>query len=211
VDVERNLSLTKFLSCLTAWNAHLAPALSRLAEANSLNASTYLDLKHFSFGIDYAFMFGKETAHRLRPNMYGIIRIKNLGFIDEIDLFPSASMLLGNQTLYFLDENYSEVQSLLQSYGINNFSQLSHRRPRLAEYILTNYVTYEERLENAFGIMNYSLSLPIMIRINYFTLSTGYYVNFPIALPGEEIDLSPNNYFNIALLYTIPFGLNKGK
>jgi hypothetical protein len=178
---------------------------------NALNASTYLDLKHFSIGVDYAFLFGQETAHRIRPNMYGIIRIKNLGFIDEIDLFPSASMLIGNQTLYFLDENYSEAQSLLQTYGINNFSQFSQRRPRLAQYILANYVTYDERIENVFGIMNYSLSLPIMIRMNYFTISTGYYVNFPVALPGEEIDLNPNNYFNISLLYTIPFGLKKVK
>jgi len=178
---------------------------------NSLNASTYIDLKHFSFGLDYAFMFGQEIVHRIRPNMYGIIRIKNLGFIDEIDIFPSASMLLGDQNMYFLDENYSEVQSLLQQHGINNFSNFSQKRPKLAQYILANYVTYDERIEDVFGIMNYSLSLPIMVRINYFTISTGYYVNFPIALPGEEIDLSPNNYYNVSLLYTIPFGIYKKK
>jgi len=178
---------------------------------NSLNVSTYFDLKHFSIGLDYAFLFGEETAHRLRPNMYGIIRIKNLGFIDEIDILLSVSLLLGNEKIYFLDENYSQVQSLLEQYGINNFYNFSQKRPWLAQYIISNYVTYDERLENVFGIMNYSLSLPIMVKINYFTLSTGYYINFPVALPGEDIDLSPNNYFNVALLYTIPFGLNKSK
>lgn len=172
---------------------------------NSLNASTYLDLKHLSLGIDYAFMFGQETAHRMRPNLYGIIRIKNIGFIDEIDIFPTISMLIGNQTLYFLDENYSQIQSVLEQYGINNFNRFSRRHPRMAEYILANYITYDERTENVFGIMNYSMSLPVMVKISNFSLSTGYYINFPIALPGEDIDLSPNNYFNISLIYTIPF------
>ena len=176
---------------------------------NSLNASTYLDLKHFSFGVDYSFMFGQETAHRIRPNMYGIIRIKTKGFIDEIDFFPSASLLLGNATIYYLDENYSQLQSLLEQQGINNFQQFRQRRPRLAQYLITNYVTYEDRTENVFGIMNYSLSLPIMFRMNRFTFSTSYYINFPVALPGEEIDLSPNSYFNVSLLYSIPFGLKK--
>lgn len=176
---------------------------------DALNASTYLDLKHFSFGVDYSFMFGHETAHRIRPNMYGIIRIKTKGFIDEIDIFPSASLLLGNATIYYLDENYSQLQSMLDQQGINDFQQFKQRRPRLAQYLITNYVTYEERTENVFGIMNYSLSLPIMIRMSRFTLSTSYYINFPVALPGEEIDLSPNSYFNVSLLYSIPFGLKK--
>jgi len=176
---------------------------------NSLSASTYYDLKHFSFGVDYAFMFGQETAHRLRPNIYGIIRFKNLGFIDEIDLFPSASMLIGDQTIYYLDENYSQVQSMIRQYGINNFNAFKNNNPRLAQYIISNNITYDEHTENVFGIMNYSISLPIMVRIKYFTLSTGYYINFPVALPGEDIDLSPNNYFNAALLYTIPFGIKK--
>jgi hypothetical protein len=48
-----------------------------------------------------------------------------------------------------------------------------------------------------------------MIRMSRFTLSTSYYINFPVALPGEEIDLSPNSYFNVSLLYSIPFGLKK--
>jgi hypothetical protein len=176
---------------------------------DALNASTYLDLKHFSFGVDYSFMFGYETAHRIRPNMYGIIRIKTKGFIDEIVFFPSASLLLGNAMIYYLDENYSQLQSMLNQYGINDFQQFRQRRPRLTQYLITNYVTYEERTENVFGIMNYSLSLPIMFRMSRFTLSTSYYINFPVALPGEDIDLSPNSYFNVSLLYSIPFGLKK--
>lgn len=173
---------------------------------NALNASTYFDFKYFSVGLDYSFLFGEETAHRLRPNMYGIIRIKNLGFIDEIDIFPSVSMLLGDETLYYLDENYSQIKSVLENYGIDDFNRFRQRRPRLAQYIYSNYVTYDERSENVFGIMNYSVSLPIMVRIGRFTVSSGYYVNFPVALPGEDIDLSPNNYFNVGLMYTIPFG-----
>ena len=172
---------------------------------NALNASTYLDLKHFSFGVDYAFLFGDETAHRIRPNMYGVIRIKTSSFINEIYFFPSASMLLGNQTVYFLDENYSQLQAVLERDGIGNLQQHRRRRPNLTQYLIDNYVTYEERSDDVFGIMNYSLSLPIMFRMSRFTLSTSYYINFPIALPGEDIDLSPNSYFNVSLLYSIPF------
>jgi len=207
-------SITKKLGFIASYDHYFYAVNKEFEEftypiTNSLNVSTYYDLKHFSFGIDYSFLFGQELAHRLRPNIYGTIRIKKLGFIDEIDLFPSASILLGNEKIYFLDENYSQVQSLLEQYGISDFNQFKHRHPRLAEYIVANYVTYDERLENVFGIMNYSLSMPIMVKINYFTLSLGYYVNFPIALPGEDIDLNTNSYFNAALLYTIPFGLKK--
>lgn len=179
---------------------------------NSLGISSYVDIKFLSVGVDYAFLFGSEHAHRIRPNIYGTIRIKKVGFIDEIDIFPSASLLLGNSTIYYLNENYQQVQSFIhQMGGWEQYQRFKRNHPNLANYTISNLITYDEEIKNVFGIMNYSFSVPVMIRKGNFTLSVGYYLNIPVPLPGEEIDLNPNSYYNIACLYSIPFKSRKKK
>jgi len=179
---------------------------------NSLSISSYVDIKFLSIGVDYAFLFGTEQAHRIRPNIYGTIRIKEAGFIDEIDIYPSAGILLGNSTIYYLSENYQEVQSYIHNIGgWEQYQRFRRNYPNLANYTISSLITYDEEIKNVFGIMNYSFSIPVMIRKGYFTLSAGYYINFPVPLRGEEIDLNPNSYYNIACLYSIPFKSRKKK
>jgi len=173
-----------------------------LTEVLSLN--TYYDVKVLSFGFDYAYLFGKEMAHRLRPNIFATIRFPEVGFIDEISLFPSASMLFGNENIYYVDGNYQAIRSIIRRIGLRRFLLIYQNNPELIEDLFL-----EEGFSNVFGLMNYSFSLPVNFKFGNFSFSTGYFLNIPVALPGENIDISPNHYFNVMALYFIP--LNKKK
>ena len=173
-----------------------------LTEALSL--STYYDVSILSFGFDYTYLFGKETAHRLRPNIYATIRFPDVGFIDEISIFPTASMLLGNQNIYYVNGNYQALRSLIRKIGLRRFLQIYQYNPELIENLFP-----EEGFKNVFGIMNYSFSIPVNFKFGNFSFSTSYFLNIPVALPGEEIDVTPNHYFNAMALYFIPFNKKK--
>lgn len=166
----------------------------------SIGLTTYFDLKFISPGVDYTFYFGDEIAHRIRPAVYSTIRIKNIWFLDDISFYPGVSMLFGNQKIITLNENYQAIQSILRRIGHGKFLGLYKNRPELINSLVT-----EESIQTTFGLMNYSLSLPVSFRSGRFSISTGYYINFPVALPDENIDTSPNGYFNMMILYSVPF------
>jgi hypothetical protein len=166
----------------------------------ALSMTTYVDIKFLSAGIDYTFLFGEETAHRFRPMLFATIRFPLRGFIDEISVIPSASLLFGNQNIYYIDGNFQTLRQLYQRLGQKRFLQLYRKYPELISSLLP-----EEGIKNVFGLMNYSFSLPVTLKFGNFSLSTGYYLNIPVALPGETIDTSFNHYFNVMALYYIPF------
>ncbi|MBS0000694.1 MAG: hypothetical protein KFF73_17060 [Cyclobacteriaceae bacterium] len=166
----------------------------------SLNLTTYYDLDFISFGFDYTFLFGEENAHRLRPHVFSTIRFPDVGFIDEISLIPSASVLFGNQNIYYLNGNYWKLRYLIRRYGLQTVLRKYRNNPELIESLLP-----EEEFNNVFGLMNYSFSLPVNFKFSNLSISTGYFLNIPVALPGETIDETPNHFFNVMALYFIPF------
>ena len=165
----------------------------------SLNITSYYDLEPLSFGFDYTFLFGKETAHRLRPHIFSTIRFRNVGFIDEVSLIPSASVLFGNQNIYYMDGNYTRLRYLVRKFGLRSVKRMYSNNQEYIESLLP-----EETIENEFGLMNYSFSLPLNFRFGNLLISTGYFLNLPVALPGETIDESPNHYFNMLFMYFLP-------
>ena len=66
---------------------------------NSFNASTTYYVKRFNFGIDYGFLFGEETAHRIRGNISATFDKRNWGFIDRFAVSPNLSILFGNASI----------------------------------------------------------------------------------------------------------------
>ena len=167
---------------------------------NSLNISPYLDLKFLSVGVNYSFLFGDQTAHRIRPDIYGIISINHVGFIDKIQFLPGVSMYWGNQDVITQNTQYLNLKDFIRKVGFNRFRILySQYGDTLLQYI------YQEEVNNVFGLLNYNFSLPVNFYIGNFTLSCSYFYNIPVALPGEQIDLSPNSYFSTSIIYSIPF------
>jgi hypothetical protein len=167
----------------------------------SLNLTTYYDLDFISFGFDYTFLFGEETAHRVRPYVFSTIRFRNVGFIDEISLIPSVSVLFGNQNIYYMDGNYSKLRYLIRRYGLRSVLRMYRNNSEFIESLLP-----QEDFSNVFGLMNYSFSIPLNFKFGNLLISAGYFLNLPVALPGETIDESANHYFNLMAIYFIPFG-----
>jgi hypothetical protein len=193
---------------------------------NSANVSTYYDIGKFTLASDYSFMFGEELAHRLRFNLMYSFSGKDWGFIDRFVFLPSVSLLMGNAFIYQVNPVFPEM-TLMTRYDIRQimfreYGELPVRylwRNDREKYYQLEELTYEQYKdelayyeisgENAFGIMNYSLTVPFYFYINNFTIALSYYYNIPVALPGETIDLENNSYAGASLIYNIPFRKKK--
>ncbi len=167
---------------------------------NSLNLSPYLDLKFISIGVDYSFLFGSESAHRIRPDIYGNISFRHLGFIDQLQFLPGVSVYFGNQNVVTQSLNYAKLSKFIQAIGLARFRLLYKKYGSgLYQYIV------KQEVNNEFGLMNYNFSLPVNLYVKNFTLSLSYFYNIPVALPNENIDETPNSYFSASLIYSVPF------
>ena len=167
---------------------------------NSLNVSSYFDLKYVTAGIDYSFLFGQESAHRIRPNLSGVIRTKKVGFIDRITMLPGIYVLLGNANILNTSTNFQTLRQIIRKIGWQQFLYLYEHRRDLIESLI-----YQSSEDNVFGLMNYSLGFPVYMYMGKFTVMMSYIINFPVALPGENIDLTPNSYFGATLIYNLHF------
>lgn len=193
---------------------------------NSINASTYYDIGKFTAATDYSFMLGDETAHRLRFNILYNISKNNWGFIDRFVFMPSASILLGNATIYQINPVYQELnlgtryeirQLMYDEYGDTLIKYLWRNKReeylKLEKAVYENnqdqFVTYEYEQDNQFGIMNYSFSAPFYFYIDNFTLALSYIYNIPVPLPGEDLQLDNNSYIGASLIYNIPLKKKK--
>jgi hypothetical protein len=193
---------------------------------NSASVSTYYELGKFTAASDYSYLFGDESAHRLRFNLMYTFAKKKWGFIDRFVFMPSASVLLGNATIYQMnpvypewtyDTRYDIRQLMFQDYGqLQVWNWWRHDRNYYFIMEQETYEKYKDELsyyeitaENKFGIMNYSLAAPFYFYVNNFTLALSYYYNIPVALSGEELDLENNSYVGVSLIYNIPFRKKK--
>ncbi len=167
---------------------------------NCLNLNPYLDFKFISIGVAYSYLFGSESAHRIRPDVYGNISIRHLGFIDQLQILPGVSLYYGNQNAVTQNLNYANLAKFIKKVGLIRFRLLFRKyRSKLYKYIV------QQEADNEFGLMNYNFCLPVNINIKNFTLSLSYFYNIPVALPNEDIDVSPNSYFNASIIYSVPF------
>jgi hypothetical protein len=110
-------------------------------------------------------------------------------------------VLFGNQNVYYTDGNYSKLRYLIKRYGLRAVRRMYRNNPEFIESLLP-----EEGFNNVFGLMNYSFSVPLNFKFGNLLVSAGYFLNLPVALPGENIDESANQYFNLMMLYFIPLG-----
>ena len=195
---------------------------------NSLNASTYLELGKFTLAGDYSFLFGEESAHRIRLNLMHTFSKKNWGFIDRFVFMPTASMLMGNSYIYQLTPVYPEMnlrtrreirQVMFREYGENvvdylwrnNREKYFELEQEIYNQNQDDFVDYKITSDNVFGVMNYSLSAPIFFYVNNFSFALSYHYNIPVELPGEDLNLEPNSYAGATLIYNIPLRKKKKK
>lgn len=174
---------------------------------NAVNSSLYVDIKNFSIGADYQFLFGDENAHRLRLGAYYYLKFNKVGFIDRISIVPGFSVLGGNSSVYYFSQVNSAKEAfdeIVDQYGRFTVLRWYQNEPgRIQQEVDARM--YEEGFNSVFGIMNYALSAPVSLYIGNSIFSFSYYLNIPVALPGETIDTSPNSFFSVSYFYNIQF------
>ena len=109
-------------------------------------------------------------------------------------------MLLGNSTIISTSVNKMLVRQIVDRIGIRRFMQLYKNKREEVENIIL-----ETTANDVFGLMNYSFSIPVYTYVGNFTLLSSYTLSVPVALPGELIDVTPNSFFGISLIYNIYF------
>ncbi len=89
---------------------------------------------------------------------------------------------------------------------LRNSSDLSEQdRDTLKQIADHGYEVTEYVGGNAFGILNYSFTLPLALSTNRFYFLLSYTYSIPMKLPGEFIDVEPIGYFGASISYRIPF------
>jgi hypothetical protein len=172
--------------------------------SNSVNGSINYLIKGFTVGTDYSFMFGDEAAHRIRLNFGYSYSTKKVWIFDAISFNPNLSALAGNANVTSVVFNQEialeNSKELIRQIGRRRYLILYQNNPELLRSMLSELET-----KNTFGMMNYSLFVPVSFRMKNFTFMVNYSLNLPVALPGEEgLDTSPNNYISATLLFGIP-------
>ncbi|MEQ9297411.1 MAG: hypothetical protein RIF33_02560 [Cyclobacteriaceae bacterium] len=193
---------------------------------NSLSGGLSWTKKYLNANVNYSYWFGTETAHRLVPSLSGYFTFKpKNSFISRIVMMPTASILLGNQSILNIRFNDNETVRrtvALTNLDDNRLRQLVNRgiltrQEALAVFVLKNPENfdlsqeqydriydflYTEETTEAFGIMNYYLTVPVSIYINQFSVMLSYTYNIPVELPGESINLENTSYLSVGINYT---------
>lgn len=147
---------------------------------NSLGLTQFFDWKKLLFRLDYHFLFGDKSAHRITPGISLNLRKRNWRKIDRILFAPSANMLIGSETVF----QYKLIDERPISIAI---------RQRLG---LPLYYEVESK---EFGILNYSFSAPMSIVIKNWAFLVNYSYNIPRALPGEELSLTNSGFASFSI------------
>lgn len=195
---------------------------------NSLSGSITQDFKYLYTGLDYSYSFGSESAHRLIWNLTGNIGVKGFGPFKRITFLPSVAVLFGNQNI---TTQYTRTSHLTRFQNSNDFElRVFAGRLREAgfENVTANFliglreaVNSGEELndfqsqaydylfltasdEDKFSLMNYYLTLPILMETKSLNILISYNYNIPRNIDGAEYEFESNGYFGFTLSYNLP-------
>lgn len=184
---------------------------------NSFGASANYDFKKGFASVDYSFLFGEETAHRVIGNLSWNIKLGKWWIFKSINLYPSASIMLGNGdiTTLRITEKTSDDQIKNRLGKLDSFSNLDDGNKRYLSALIISannqgLITDAERFQIRQKIRN-SLELSasdkdILFKvINSFNQTSEFaesnefgILNYSFMLP---MSLSTKR-FNLLLSYT---------
>jgi hypothetical protein len=152
---------------------------------NTIGLSNFFEVKPFLFRLDYSMYFGEKTANRITPTVMLNLEKRNWLGIKRLLFYPTFSVLFGN-------ESWQNTQYI--PYSSNLLDIIYRVRHNLPLYYL------QTENKNEFGVLNYSLSLPLSVSLKNWTFLLSYTYNFPQALPGEELSLTNSGYLSFSLI-----------
>lgn len=167
--------------------------------SNGLGVSVYAENDLFESGLDYSVILGDTiTAHRVVWSTNATLTFKNFLFFDKVTLLPTFRMLFGNATSFLRPFRETDIEALQR--------RLIQSNQRLRN-LLNDPEALRRAIEeiNTFGLLNYSLSLPVSFKKNAFDFLVSYQFNIPQELPGQSEDLIANSFIQASLSYTFKF------
>lgn len=186
--------------------------------------------KHADIGGDYTFLYGNNNAHRVtvRANATIKLRPKRM-IIDAITFTPGVAFQWGNADVVYWRQPRTAISDLYWIIRNNGYPSLQRREYFQLAYLLENnreaaaafflrqrdyepsqidrlFTTYYDgtyQLEDTFGFMNFSVSIPVMVRVGKFNILLNYTWNQPQALPGETFTFQSNSFFSASISYLL--------
>jgi len=144
-----------------------------ISYSNSASLSNFIDVKPFTFRLDYTLLFGDKTGHRIMPGVMLNLEKKNWKKLDRILFYPSFNLLLGTEQF---EEELPYSKTLLEAViRVRNGLPL-----------------YYTNTGSDFGVMNYSFTFPLSINVNDWNFLLSYTYNIPKLL-SHEVDPALNN------------------
>ena len=152
---------------------------------NTASLSNFFEVKPFLFRLDYSLYFGEKSVNRIMPAIMLNLEKRNWLGLKRLLFYPTFSVLFGN-------ESWQNSQYL--PYTTKPLEIIYRVRNKLPLYYLQtdNY--------NEFGVLNYSVSLPLSISLNNWTFLLSYTYNFPKALPNEALALTNSGYLSFSII-----------
>lgn len=197
----------------------------------SASASLYKQNRRFDVGIDYAYLYGNDEAHRILLSTNLNLRLPKSKIADRISFYPGASVQLGTNNVYFLRQQPTPARPFFELIVAERYPRLNtvdmrraatlinqNDRARLFAFLrFRNYTPSQinslfDALDNqtvaskvVFGLMNISLNMPISMQWGNWGFLANYTLNFPIALEGEEFTYPRNGFFTLTVNRTFIF------
>ncbi len=185
--------------------------------SDAVGTQVLFDFNLAEINIDYAFLFGQDTGHRMLISLGKSIEWADAPVLKNINFYPSVSASFGTATAYF--QRFSQNQ--LNAYAIEllglreltdeeiqrrvreeNLSVQQEARLRYARALVNRFdgerTDLTEVLQalnpidetSVFTLLSYNLSLPVLFNLTPNTqASLSYSYSVPIQLPGLSKNL----------------------
>ncbi len=206
-------------------NPYVERTFNHQATTNELNqsigAGVTRDFKIVELSLDYAFLWGKSTGHRLLPGLTKSFSLKNVPLVKELRLYPNISLMAGTTTIF----NYLYSDDQIENYlrEIQYLSDDEIRALRVSGQITTEQarnLVLTRRLLNsddpdaidlvkdwlnileedaAFALLSINFSLPVSFDIQRTFVMMSYSYSIPQRLPGEDLGLDPSGFFSLTV------------
>lgn len=143
---------------------------------DNLSVSNFWDFTYASLRLDYSFLFGRETGHRLMPGFLLNFRKENFLGLDRVVFNPGYTMILG-------DDEYQVITS-----GIERLRRVIRGLP--TEYAITG-----------FGIMSHNLVFPLSLTKKNWNVIASYSLVFPRTVV-TPVETDPTGFFSLGVSKT---------
>jgi hypothetical protein len=190
-------AFNKYFSFMANYDRYFyASSSTYIPYENNLSITPVIDVKPVSLTLNYSYYFGDQLAHRFMPGLGVTIQKKNLWKIDRIALLPSFYVLFGDAIITTIDYVPPETrEEKIQAFK-------NYRDFRV-------YGVAKQIDHHLFGVMNYTISVPLSVTFKKWSLIFTYAYSIPKALDDEPLTISESTYVSGSLTYFLSFSPNK--